>query len=888
MIIGTSAFLWLLALLLAARLAGILRRSAGGAAALRIIWLAAVLAAAILLLRPHEDIFGGEDPGAYVNSGITHGRLLAFFYVDPLLSQVPTETRPLFFYGHSGYGTTKDACLWVRDTGQALIGPHFQPAYPLLVSMASRLFGPFAGLYVVPIFALLAGLALAALATQCIHHRWSGIAAFALWTLNPLVLWHGRCARPEIIAAFMFFGGSALLLVAWNNSGHRLKMRFDIMLGTLCMGFAPFFHVTAWILVIPAACVITITGLTARREFLLAPIAWLVPAAALLYQVRKVTDYYGIYHFLSFPLRHPIISAGLLIAGAALAALIWLAAGGRTERDARPLSLSLGAALAAATILFFAVSYFTRDAEGSLPILGCPLHHYLYMTDLKALGNMLSRPMLLLAAAGWAAWLTGRDRFRRTRALAALTVFPALMFAGNINDFMMTRYFIVAVIPVSALSITALVTLPPDRRSWATLPAILALAIGLAGLNGRRHLVTIVEHRGLARFLQPFAQTITGDGGILLCEYSRFAAPFEHFFGIPTLGLDSERNDDYSRQETAWAEIMRSNPNKPAFFITPYQQPLSAHFNFSLERSSVFSDKSLQQAYNNLPTRILEGPIPLTLYRMSLKDGSGQERELTEPRVVTMDAGNMGLSGFSTVRVRTRTVRGVPLAAGESIHLDIPLLHGDSGELLLFLMTDAPYPRMPLIKGIEEHGQSESRSEFLRLADNWRLLRFKQIPLNQPVRLEIEAAEPAFLVEAMVISGGDTISLAASFPAERMVKKEMMPFKARWARAEAEAIIPAPSNGKGIVMILLEAPNIKDGAPAEFGISGANAFQPLKRLVDTSRWQWQVWSVNAHAAFKGDSIHLHLSTNPAWDSGLRGFPSDLGVLVGYIVVMEQE
>ena len=52
-------------------------------------WGLLALIAISLLFRPHEDIFGGEDPGSYLNSGVTYGRQGSLFYVDPLLAQVP-------------------------------------------------------------------------------------------------------------------------------------------------------------------------------------------------------------------------------------------------------------------------------------------------------------------------------------------------------------------------------------------------------------------------------------------------------------------------------------------------------------------------------------------------------------------------------------------------------------------------------------------------------------------------------------------------------------------------------------------------------------------------------------------------------------------------------
>ncbi len=206
-----GVFLWLIAGLAAWRLARRLPPCGRGRAGAW-VWASMVVLAAVLMFRPHEDIFGGEDPGAYLNSGAAYGRQGRFFFTDDLLSLVRPDLRPLFYFGHAGYGPTKDACLWVCNEDLALVGPHFQPAYPLLIAAAVRLAGtPDAALYVVPFFAMLAALALAVLAGRLLTPRpWCGLAAFWLFLLNPLTAWHGRAPRPEIIAACMLFGGLAI------------------------------------------------------------------------------------------------------------------------------------------------------------------------------------------------------------------------------------------------------------------------------------------------------------------------------------------------------------------------------------------------------------------------------------------------------------------------------------------------------------------------------------------------------------------------------------------------------------------------------------------------------------------------------------------------------
>ena len=612
-----------------------------------------LLFAGLLVFRPHEDIFGGEDPGSYINSGITYNRQQQLFYVDELLSKVPPEIRPSFYYGHSGYGLTKDACLWVRNADLAMVGAHFQPAYPVMIAPAVRMGSSSWALFVVPLFAILTALALRALAFQTIPHRWSGFIAFVFFICMPLTVWHGRCARPEIIAAFMFFAGCALTIQAWQT--HRWRNMIDLALGALCVGIAPFFHITAWLLVIPAVLTILVAIIIRGRADFLPYLLIICLTTYVFYaQTIHVTDYYTVKRFLDPIFTHPIVTIGGLILLTILVFLIKRTRGKRPEPEAprkSSLFLILSIMLVIVLISFLMTLVFFRHIYGDLPILGRPIIHYLYLTDFKVITNMVSIPMIILIIAGMCVWLTGRTERRDYRIILAMITFPAIMLTGNINDFMMTRYLMVAFIPLCALFLTALVIiiLPRDTGPWK--PIILCALICLVAVNKRSHLVSTTEHAGFCRFLRPFAEIIKTNNGILLCEYSRIAAPFEHFFGVPTLGLDNERKTDYALMEKSWAAIMQSSTNESAFFITPYHEPVSKYFDFEMIFSDLFNDSRIKQVRQSLPTEIGKSTLTLRLYHMQLKQPKKHIKDsIAAPTVIKFDPGNMGVRNFANMR----------------------------------------------------------------------------------------------------------------------------------------------------------------------------------------------------------------------------------------------
>ncbi|MCX6993085.1 MAG: hypothetical protein NT011_08090 [Kiritimatiellaeota bacterium] len=874
-IIGT--FFWVLALAAVARLFFASRTVVRTHAWL---WGLLALMAIGLLFRPHEDIFGGEDPGSYLNSGVTYGRQGTLFYVDPLLAQVPPETRSTFYYGHAFSGATKDACLWVVNTDAALLGPHFQPAYPLLISVATRLGNNSWSLYVVPLFAFFTGLVLMALASRLLAHRLAGLIAFGCYLLNPLTLWHARCARPEIIAGFMVFAGLALLLLAWQ--ARSWTQWWDILLGALCIGAAPFFHITAWYLVIPAAMAVGLVILRGRMDFLLYPLAALGMLLLFYGETRYVTDYYHVRRFFEATFNYwPFLALSLVfLAGISLAANRTRHRSATEGNGPPAVSGWLAAGLALVCALFLVNVYFNRESIGSLPILGSTVPNYNILTDWQTFANMVSWPMALLILAGWATWLTGERLWRLERIGLALTVFPALVLAGTMRDFMMTRYLLLAVIPMSALCLTALATRLPEwpGRSWtAWLAPGLAAAICLTGLTQRGHLVTLVEHHGFLRFLAPFARTIQQDQGILLCEYSRLTAPLEHMFGVTALGLDNERKDDYSAAERAWETIMRTHPDQPAFFMTPFQIPRSDRFDFALVKQAVFKDRKLQQAYNALPKRIQEMPLSLSLYKMTLKDGARPATLLTNVAALPLESGNMGLRHFANVRVEKPVLEGTTLAAGKQTSLFLPdNLKSKLLEFNFVVYSSDPHPVAPVVNGENTQAQEWNGFQFQSLADQWWSYTCRPNRATAPNTLTITARSPLFIATVHGIFKTNMFSMNTGFS-----KSVIPPLKGRWARANAAILVPAAAP-ESKIFLLVFAPEFSPGgeAPSLMLFDEAIPWH-ASTFLHPGTWQWLILPLPPG---RTNDTWLRIYVQPAWNPHKAGFPPDLGVFFGKVIV----
>ena len=321
--------------------------------------------------------------------------------------------------------------------------------------------------------------------------------------------------------------------------------------------------------------------------------------------------------------------------------------------------------------------------------------------------------------------------------------------------------------------------------------------------------------------------------------------------------------------------------------MTPFQRPLSDRFRFKTVYSSVFQDQRLQQAYQYLPAQTLTASVHLALYQMTLKKTSEQAPLLRiEPYVVPFDAGNMGLRRFANLRIKSWPVDGIELPAEESAVFKLPQLPDDTEahEIFLFLMAEGKNPSAPIVSDATEKAVADG--QFIHLADNWWLFRIKASQFPACDKLAVKARSDMFLADMMVLTDSRVFHVLSQFPERKLTRRDMLPIKARWARASAQALLPVPRGGKGIILMLLYPPEASPDMLTHFALGNDPVFSTNDREMPEGKWQWQAWTFNI-SAVKNNTIWLKLETKPAWNPETRGFPTDLGVLIGYIIVLPE-
>ncbi|MDA0323781.1 MAG: hypothetical protein O2923_13865 [Verrucomicrobia bacterium] len=892
-IVLLAILLWTICLSLLARVLAIGFRDHVAGAASRALWCLLLAGAAVILFRPHEDIFGGQDQGAYANAAAAYASHKSTSFPDPLLSEVDASERSAFYYGAQrwfhGIADSKTGCLRVVDRGAEVeLAPWFQPSYSLLMGAVSWMLPSRAMLYVSPLFGILTGLALAVLAGALLPRRGIPAAAFLLYIMNPNTLWHARSVRPEMAAGFLVIGAWVILIDVWRRrSKHEMA---DLIISAAAMSLAVMTHIVALFAVGPVviwALVLMVRGFPKFIAFLYVS---LIGAVVFLWQNIVVADGYRIGRVAARWIRHELLVLGVLVVGIACLAIVAQRRARRTDTPeastARKPAWShhLPALFLVLTLsaIFVAISS-GWIAHGQPIALPGALKDTARITDIPAIVSVVSPWIALAALLGYAVLLLRPGPTRPERWAVALTLLPSMLLLDSMHYLMYySRRAQTFFIPMIVLSLAALLALIPDRkksRGCSAAFVLITLLIAGGGLAGRLHLLTGVEVAGLVRFAKPFAEEIRSHNGILLCDYSRLAAPFNYIFGIPTLSIDGDTQKSYQPAERAWDRIMRNRPDTPAYFMTLAQAPLSDRFRFEPVLKRTFVYKELL-GRPSLPHGFRPREFDLALYRMRLAQGSGREFDAADfPLEVPIGAGGMGLRGYGPGRSKRWYVKGVACDPGQEITVKLTPRSAESEQEFIqaFVRVASAETELPAIRF---GTQAAPSPRWTRLDSEWAVLLI-EAPQTETQRAITLSGRSAFsLTDLHVLNGQqvDTIDLREHASQPRSHQK--IAIEGRWADPISQIL--APNGGQTGALVLVYARPGMEGQTLSFSCSETD----LRTTYPDTEYRWQWFAYSTGAVFpKRDRAWIEIRTDPAFEPNRRGWPDPLGLLVGRIFVI---
>ena len=518
---------------------------------------ASLLALGIWLYFPAADyLMGGKDPGVYVNHGVQiakHGTLVVR---DPLIAEIPAESRPLFFrpITETEPYSVRFMGFFVRDAADGRVIPQFPGWMATSIAIGYDIAGLDGARATTGVWALL-GLLAVYFAGARLFGVLAGAAGTALVAIHVLEVWFARYPNAELASQAMLFAA----LVAFRYSLDGSRQFFGTIAG-LFAGLQLFARFDG-LLTVGALAGAAVLG-AVRRQWPGRPFAvalTISTVAGLWYLVGPMWHYSATY------LGTVHYGGGWWLLGALAAAAVTFVVLVRREPINAVVRATLPVAVAVLLIALAVYAGFFREPTDPTAF-GAVGNAY----ALRNFAWYLTEPGLVLAVAAfavlvWRRWWDDPAFFLTVAIYAVLTFYKPRIVPEH---FWAGRRFLSVILPAALLTLPGLAAwsyaAAPQRPRWLR-PTILALAIGVLAALGvsfwqraapvRGH----VEYAGLQQEIERRLVTAVGPRDLVLVE-SRRADSDLHVLALP-LAYVYDRN---VLVLDAW------NPNKRALeaFVT--------------------------------------------------------------------------------------------------------------------------------------------------------------------------------------------------------------------------------------------------------------------------------------------------------------------------------
>ena len=822
--------------------------------------------AALLLFRPDEEVEAGEDAAAYFNAAQQYLRSGRLHVSDPALAVLPPEHRPLFRYGDPSFMITKDHTLWARDGSMDPVSVFFFPAYSFLLGFPMMLGFPYGAFWLSSLISAGCGVLLGGLAVKLTGRKWSGWLACALFLLHPAVVWNARALRAEWPASLMILCAVALWLP-------RVLEKRSGTFGTgVCAGFALsgaiLFHMTAIYVVIPAL----VAGILLTRGDRFWAGWWTGLAAGFALfaaQTVWVTDPYWIADNLMAPGRR-----GLLLAGLAALLVFSLVARWIYQRvsHAKAVQLCLGLLMSLGVLGVVLLTLRFRDEHGHIPFLPAWTVAYISLTDFQGVLRMMSRVWFLFALLGLPVLCLRSALGRWLFFLLA----PASVTIGWVVNYMFeTRRMVTFLVPLLILSTVSLLEWVaslaaerlPVRATIKTRIPPLGAALGALVLiafagRGRLQLYTTWNLQGVHGFYRNVSHRVAPEADFLFAEYTQTAVPVEKMTGIPLLPLAWEyrSEDEITKIEDIWREMVRNHPERRHVLISPFEGAAVPGVAMEPLFTESVRTQTMGRARRDVPQQVHRWTRTLHVSRL-LPPGQAGARV---PYVRAFRGSRLGAEGLANpMGPRAVMLRGVRLDDGKGL----ALAAGSGRRVLMLAYPQGHRGRLPSVSGAEV--------EVVALGEHWQKVTVAEGPV------EVATQEIAFLVQGFAEKDGQLTPLALPGEAEEF---GMDALDSQWVRAEAAFALPAHSGGSWLWLFVTHGR--EDIETVRLRLE-TEAGERVGEIDSTYEWQWHPVRVVHPAGAEGHFTWLRFRTEPAFNPGLRNFPTDLGFRVHRLAVIPE-
>jgi len=493
-----------------------------------LVLLLIMVLAGVLFLRPTEYIFGGWDPGVYVNTAVHIERTGSIKITDSRPAVLSPEEQMAFSRKHSsGY---REKYPGFRRTGRSggILIPQFYHLFPVLLAFSYLPDGLRGMFYLAPVLGLFSLLAVY-LAVREFWDRVVALAATFLLAVNLVEIWQARLPTAEILSQFLLFSG--LFMTARYIKKGEVYMAW---LGGSILGLLMLSRISALLIWAPLALFFYLRWFVSfrRKDFnLLLPLLILTGYSLLPhllygahYAAMTINNFFPSgWWWLGIPFVTAVGVVWLRLAPVAARERILSLVRGRTSRW-----IILGGVIALACY-----GYFIRPA---LPTLSAD------RTNLVELGWLLTLPGLILGLLGICLLIRENRRDSVWLFLLITLIFAGIfLWRQLIHPYYMwaARRFAVVTIPGFLICAAwTIVRLGRSRPRFSREAAVVIfLLLIFCEISAGRVVFAHREYRGAAEFMDKVAGRVRG-ADLVIVEgraVDKLPTPLELTYGLTVL-----------------------------------------------------------------------------------------------------------------------------------------------------------------------------------------------------------------------------------------------------------------------------------------------------------------------------------------------------------------
>ncbi len=186
-----------------------------------------LLLSTVFFYQPTEYLFGGRDPGIYVNTAVQIALNNQIKRSDTLIDEALTKYPNVFEDRHVKY----PGVYLEQIQGKTYINPQFFHAYSIWLGVGYKLFGVNGFLYITPLMASVSLLMVYAVVKE-LFNKWTGLITLLLLSVNISQIWFARGPYTEILSQLVLWYSMYIVIKAYQSKDGFLGFISGLSIGS--------------------------------------------------------------------------------------------------------------------------------------------------------------------------------------------------------------------------------------------------------------------------------------------------------------------------------------------------------------------------------------------------------------------------------------------------------------------------------------------------------------------------------------------------------------------------------------------------------------------------------------------------------------------------------